>query len=442
MVHEQTVEAGRRDCERHLRPLAEDIGFEGAARDIDELARHEAPLRKGGALTRERRLVLGTRLEIFEHEARHQLVGARAQVGDRLDGPWCMDPLVGAAELGDVGKRLPPDPRTPAMPFKLNQDRRHHIPRQRHRVTNWPAYDASLRQRGSLIVWFSTEAIDGWKAEPRTTRGGQAWYSPLAILTALTVRAVFRLAYRQTEGLIGSIIGLLGLDLRVPDHTTLSRRAATLEVPRPQRPSSGAQGEVAPLHLLVDSTGVKLCGPGEWLVEKHSTRTRRSWRKLHLGLDAETGQIVASALTTNDTDDGAQVGPLLDQVVEPVTSFTGDGAYDQQGVSTAIFKRHPEAAIIVPPRSTAVPSDTAETTPTQRDRHLQHVAEHGRTAWQKASGYTTRARAEAAISRWKRVVGDRLRAHTDERRATEVDVAVHALNRMLELRRPNYARIA
>ena len=123
----------------------------------------------------------------------------------------------------------------PALPFKLNQDRRHHIPRQTHKVTNWPAYDASLRQRGSLTVWFSDEAIEAWAAEPRTTRGGQPWYSALAILTALTLRAVFRLAYRQAEGLIGSIVGLLGLALRVPDHTTLSRRAATLEVPRPQR---------------------------------------------------------------------------------------------------------------------------------------------------------------------------------------------------------------
>src|SRR3954462_4850916 len=145
--------------------------------------------------------------------------------------------------------------------------------------------------RRSLTVWFTEEAVDAWAAEPRTTRGGQPWYSALAILTALTLRAVFRLAYRQTEGLIGSIIGLLGLTLRVPDHTTLSRRAATLEVPRPR---SGAE----PMHLLVDSTGLKLCGAGEWLVEKHGTRTRRSWRKLHLGVDADTGQIVASALTT------------------------------------------------------------------------------------------------------------------------------------------------
>ena len=167
------------------------------------------------------------------------------------------------------------------MPFKLNQNRRHHIPRQRHKVTNWPDYEASLRQRGSLTVWFTEEAIAAWAAEPRTSRGGQPWYSPLSILTALTLRAVFRLAFRQTEGLIGSIMGLLGLTLRVPGHTTLSRRAATLEVPRPQRqPGSGNNAE--PMHLLVDSTGLKLCGAGEWLLEKHGTRVRRSWRKLHL----------------------------------------------------------------------------------------------------------------------------------------------------------------
>ena len=143
------------------------------------------------------------------------------------------------------------------MPFKLNQDRRRHIPRTRRRVTNWPAYDASLRQRGSLTVWFTDEAVAAWAAEPRTTRGGQPWYSPLAILTALTLRAVFRLAYRQAEGLIGSIVGLLGLSLPVPDHTTLSRRAATLEVPRPQNAGAGAGGE--PIHLLVDSTGRRWC---------------------------------------------------------------------------------------------------------------------------------------------------------------------------------------
>src|SRR5205085_12639739 len=152
----------------------------------------------------------------------------------------------------------------------------------------------------------------------------------LAILTALTLRAVFRLAFRQTEGLIGSIIGLLGLTLRVPDHTTLSRRAATLEVPRPRSSSSPeAGGAAAPMHLLVDSTGLKLCGPGEWLMEKHGTKRRRAWRVLHLATDADTGRIVASGLTDKDADDGSQVSPLLDRIEGAVASVTGDGAYDR-----------------------------------------------------------------------------------------------------------------
>src|SRR5215217_1976844 len=159
------------------------------------------------------------------------------------------------------------------MPFKANAARRHHIPKQRRRVTNWAEYDAALRQRGSLTVWFTEAAVAAWKAEPRTTPGGQPHDSSLAITTALTLKAVFRLALRQTEGLIGSIIRLLGLDLATPDHTTLSRRAETLEVPRPRSSSSpdlGRSGE--PVHLLVDSTGLKLCGSGEWLIEKHGTQ--------------------------------------------------------------------------------------------------------------------------------------------------------------------------
>src|SRR3982751_83631 len=330
----------------------------------------------------------------------------------------------------------------PIVPFKLNQAGRHHIPRQRRKVTNWPAYDASLRQRGSLTVWFTDDAIAAWRAEPRTTRGGQPWYSELAILTALTLRAVFRLAYRQTDGLIGSLMRLLGLDLPVPDHTTLSRRAATLEVPRPRSGNADAGRDAEPVHLLVDSTGLKLCGAGEWLIEKHGPKTRRSWRKLHLGRDADTGQIVAATLTTHDVDDGSQVGPLLDQVDGQIASFTGDGAYDQEGVYASVAERHPEALIIVPPRSTAVPSATAETAPTQRDRHLQLIAERGRMGWQTASGYTKRARAEAAIGRFKRVIGDGLRSHTDERQATEMNVAVMVLNRMLELGRPESVPIA
>src|SRR6187399_1985120 len=179
-------------------------------------------------------------------------------------------------------------------------------------------------------------------------------------MTALTLRAVFRLALRQTEGLIDSIIRLLGLDLAVPDHSTLSRRAETMQVfPR-------SHSGIGPMHLLVDSTGLKLCGAGEWLVEKHGTRTRRSWRKLHLGVDADTGRIEAVELTGHEVDDGSRVGPLLDQVDGPLASFTGDGAYDREDVHGAVAERHPEAAVIVPLRKDAVPSGAAATAPTQR----------------------------------------------------------------------------
>jgi hypothetical protein len=323
------------------------------------------------------------------------------------------------------------------VPFTAQADRRHHSPKQRHRVTNWSEYDAALRQRGSLTIWFSEEAIAGWQAEPRTTPGGQPSYSDLAITTALTLRAVFRLALRQTEGLIGSLLQLLGLDLAVPDHSTLSRRAETLQVPRP-RSGSGSE----PLHVLVDSTGLRLCGPGEWLVEKHGSTARRSWRKLHLGVAADTGRIVASALTDKAVDDGSQVGPLLDQIDGPVASFTADGAFDRDDVYTEVAARHPEAAVVVPPRSGAVPSDTAETAPSQRDRHLEVIAARGRMGWQKVSGYNWRALIEADIGRFKRVIGDTLRSHTDGRQGTAMAIAVRALNRMLELGRPEYVRIA
>src|SRR4051794_37190644 len=279
------------------------------------------------------------------------------------------------------------------------------------------------------------EAVAAWAAAPRTTRGRQPSYSDLAIATALTLRAVFRLALRQTEGLIGSVLQLLDLDLPVPDHSTLSRRAETLAVPRPKAGS-------APVHLLVDSTGLKLCGPGEWLTEKHGTKRRRAWRVLHLATDADTGRIVASVLTDRDADDGSQVGPLLGQIDGSVASVTGDGAYDRDDVYAEVAARHPEAAVVVPPRANAVPSDAAETAPTRRDRHLQAITKHGRMAWQKASGYNWRALVEADISRWKRVVGDGLRFQTDGRQATEVAIAADVLNRMLDLGRPEYVRPA
>ena len=320
------------------------------------------------------------------------------------------------------------------MPHKANAACRHHIPAAKRRVTNWAEYDAALRQRGSLTVWFSEEAIAGWKASPRTTRGGQPLFSNMAIQTGLILRTVFGLALRQTEGLIGSIIHLLGIELAVPDHCTLGRRAQTVTLPKWTRRHAG------PLQLIVDSTGLKLNGPGEWLVEKHGTTKRRSWHKLHIGLDAVSGEIVASTLTGRDIDDGSQVAALLDQVDGSVGVFMGDGAYDSADVYAAVEERHPDALVIVPPRAGAVAS--SQTSPTQRDGHIRNIAARGRRGWQAASGYNRRALVEAQIGRYKRVIGNALRSHTEESRRAEVAIANHVLNRMNDLGRPKSVRVS
>ena len=302
-------------------------------------------------------------------------------------------------------------------------------------ISNLGTHDDGKEAQGALCT-IVQHVIASWKAAPRTTPGGQPHYSALAITTALMVRAVFRLALRQTEGLIGSILHLLGLELPVPDHSTIGRRARTVKLPTRPRPN----GE--PLQLLVDSTGLKLGGPGEWLLEKHGTKRRRAWRVLHLGMDVASGRIVAATLTDRGVDDAAQVGPLLDQMADPVVALTGDGTYDRSSVYADVHERHPKAEVIVPPRVDAAFSATAETAPTQRDRHLQVINARGRMAWQRDSGYNVRARVEGQIGRWKRVIGDSLRFHTDEAQAAEVAIAVKVLNRMLDLGRPNSVRVA
>jgi hypothetical protein len=206
------------------------------------------------------------------------------------------------------------------MPFKFNAARRHHIPRARYRVRNWREYEVGLRRRGDLTLWLNETALARWQAPRRTTPGGQARYADLAIELVLMLRLVFQLALRQAEGFAASVLRLLGCDLAVPNHTTLSRRG---------RRGVGRQPGVAPrgpLHLPIDSIGLKLFGQGEWQ-EKHG-RTRRSWRKLHLAVDADSGEIVASVLTENSADDAGQIGDLLGQIDGEIASVTADGAYD------------------------------------------------------------------------------------------------------------------
>ena len=322
------------------------------------------------------------------------------------------------------------------MPFKLNAKGRAHIPRAKYKVRNWRSYDEALRNRGSLTIWFTPAALADWRAQPRTTRGGQARYSAVAIETALTLRCVFRLGLRQTEGLLGSIMAILGVELSVPDHSTLSRRACGLSVPRLPHQDSGG------LHLIVDSTGLRLSGAGEWLSEKHGTIKRRAWRKLHIGLDAATGEIACFDLTDKDVDDAGHIEALLQQIDRSLELLMGDGAYDAEGARKSVRNHSPGARYIAPPRKDAALGPTAGTAPTQRDRDVQMIQAHGQMHWQKLSGYNRRSRIEAEISRFKRVIGDGLRSRHDERRDTEVKIAVKALNRMTRLGRPDSAKIA
>ena len=219
------------------------------------------------------------------------------------------------------------------MPYKFNEGRRHEFSKARYRVTNWPDYDAALVRRGELTVWLSEEAIAAWHAPATGERGGQPIYSAIAIETALTLRLVFHQPLRQTEGLLRSIVALLDIDIAIPDHTTMSRRGGGLTI----LPKSIGRDE--PLHLLIDSTGLKIYGEGEWLDQKRGIRSPRRWRKLHIGVDADTHEVVAVELTPDDVGDVSQLADLLDQVATPVASVIADGAYDGETVYDAVTDR-------------------------------------------------------------------------------------------------------
>lgn len=221
------------------------------------------------------------------------------------------------------------------MPHKFNAARRENIPKQRHRVTNWSEYNDGLRRRGDLTVWISEEALALWSAPRRTTRGGQPHYSDLAIEMCLTLGLVFKQPLRQTQGLMRSIARLLGVEIAVPDFSTLSRRGNGLTLRTKPAPRSDK-----PVQLVVDSTGLKIFGEGDWLVEKHKNKAkRRSWRKLHLGLDLVSGRIVCSDLTKDDVGDPTALPVLLDQVAGPVSHFLADGAYDGDPTSDLLAAR-------------------------------------------------------------------------------------------------------
>jgi hypothetical protein len=323
------------------------------------------------------------------------------------------------------------------MPSPANVARRPQFPKARYGVSNWGEYDRALQERGSLTVWVTPEAIAAWQAPPTGQRGRSPFYSNLAIETGHLLRLAFGRPWRQTEGLLRSIVTLLGVSLAIPDHTTFSRRSVTLSLPTTLTPSC------EPVHVVLDSTGLKVYGAGEWQREKHGERGRRTWRKLHLAVDPESGVILASELTSNQVGDLSMVGPLLDQIPGSIASVMADGAYDAEPVYRAVAERQrqPPPAVIIPPRATAVLSPRTDIAPSLRDRHLQLIQEKGRRSWEKTVGYGKRALVETAMFRYKTLIGPTLRARKFEAQQVEARVACSVINRMTELGMPISQRV-
>jgi len=322
------------------------------------------------------------------------------------------------------------------MPNKHNDKIRHKFSKARYRVENWRAYDAALRDRGSLTVWVTPEALAAWHPAKTGRRGRSPHYSDLAIETATMLRLAFGRPWRQTEGLLRSVATLLDLAIAIPDHTTLSRRAAALSL------ATALSRAAGPVTVVIDSTGLKVFGAGEWLTAKHGGRDRRTWRKLHLAIDPDSGEILASALTGTEDGDASLVGPLLDQIAAPITAVLADGAYDGEPIYRAVAERTPEATVVIPPRATAVLSETGAGTPTPRDGHIEMIADKGRLGWQRVVGYGRRSLVETAMFRYKTIIGRTLRARTLPAQKVEARIACRVLNRMTALGMPISRKVA
>ena len=306
------------------------------------------------------------------------------------------------------------------------QSRVHPTYKTKYRVANWASYDRSLARRGDVTVWMSREAIATWKPAGVGTRGGQRKYSDLAIETALTLRLLFHLPLRQTEGFLTALFRLMGLDLPAPDHTTLSRRGQHLDLTLRRIPT----GEGT--HLIIDSTGLSIVGEGEWAAAKHGRRGTRGWKKLHVGVD-QSGAIVAQRLTDATGDDATTAITLIETVHGDVASVTADMAYDTIAFYDAASTRG--ATVVVPPAKTAKVSRRRPRS-SARDRTIKTVKNIGRRRWKKASGYHRQARVENAVFRYKSIIGNRLRARTPGGQAAEALLACNVLNQMTDLGRP------
>jgi hypothetical protein len=301
-----------------------------------------------------------------------------------------------------------------------------------YRLRNWSQYNKALVQRGSLTVWINEDVLSAWHNRARTGKRGKPLdYTDTAILCMATLEEVYGLPLRATQGLTRSIIKLLGVELRVPCYTTLCRRRRSLEVALPRRKKS------EPLHLVVDSTGIKVYGEGEWKVRQHGWSRRRTWRKLHLGVDEATHELVAVVVSTNSFKDSQMLPDLLAQVEGEITQVSGDGAYDSRNCYDAIRARAAHAAI--PPQKRAKIWQHGNTRADRhlRDENLRVIRQKGRREWKRESGYPRRSLAETAVFRVKMIFGERVNARSFNGQATQLRVRCAALNRMTHLGMPD-----
>jgi hypothetical protein len=310
-------------------------------------------------------------------------------------------------------------------------------PKPLYRVKNWPDYDKALVQRGSIIFWLSVDFEINWQYTGETQRGGQFDYSDQAILVMLTVKEVFHLTNRQTEGFMRSLFALMKIALPVPDHSTLSKRGRDLKVNLPKKTNPS-------LNIVMDSTGLKIYGEGEWKVRQHGVSKRRTWRKLHLGANPEDGEIQAVILTENNVSDDDAVEALLEQIEPEITRFAADGAYDKRKVYDHLNTHSPEVDILIPPRKNARiwKHGNTKAQRLKRDENLRSIRKHGRKEWKEKSGYHIRSLAETAMFRLKTIFGDELSTGLLETQITQAFVRCAALNKMTHLGMPQACKVA
>lgn len=306
-----------------------------------------------------------------------------------------------------------------------------------YRIKNWAVYEKALVQRGSLTFWLSDDFEQTWRPRGAKQRGAQFAYSDHAIQIMLTVKEVFHLTNRQVEGFMRSLFALLHLALPVPDHSTLSKRGVTLQVKLPKKVRS-------PLNIVMDSTGLKIYGEGEWKVRTHGKSKRRTWRKLHLGIEPASGEIQAAALTENSISDDTMAVLLLAQVPHPITVFAADGSYDTRKVYNALQLHSPDALILIPPRQNARiwQHGNSGAERLKRDENLRTIRQQGRKGWKAESGYHVRSLAETAMFRMKTLFGEGLSARLLETQTTQALIRCAALNKMTHAGMPQSYKVA